>query len=314
MLRVPELEEPPPREAEGADRGRVERNRSDVPAEQLAEPGLACPCARGRPAPRLRLGNVPADPEHQEGRRHADQEDPPLGGRVGEVGEEGHDARREDDAEVDAGLEHRGQPGAPAGRPRLREEAGPDGPFPADAEGSQKPEYHELPPRVRRGAEARAEGVGQDRERERLAPADAVAEPAKKSAAERPADQERRLDIGGLLLYPGIRAARGAQQVDDEGRGDQRVQVDLQPVEEPAEPCRDPGLPLPRGDAAKAFGFGGHSLFPGVTSSGRPRRPGPPPGGRQGRGTGCRRRMTGRCGGRTGRSPGRRRARRRCRA
>ena len=313
MLRVPELDQPPSREAEGAHGAGVERHGCDFSPEEVRQRRLCRVPACGL-APCVGLGNLPADPEDEERGRDADQEHPALGGRVGQELQEGHERRGDNDPQVDRRLEDRGQHRPPPGGPGLRKERGPDRPLPADPEGGQEPEQHQLPPGLRQRAKTRAERVGEDGQGKRPAAPQPVPEPAEEGAPERPADEEGRLDVGALLLHGGVAAPVRAQQEHDKRRRDERVEVELQPVKEPPEPRRRPRLPLPGCDAGEARGAGSHAR-PAVTSSspaGRPPRPAPPRAAPPARGTGCRTHRRGRSCGRTSRTRDRRRARRRC--
>ena len=71
------------------------------------------------------------------------------------------------------------------------------------------------------------------------------------------------MNPGTFLLHQRIgrvEAADGAgleEQLRDEWRGDQRVEMHVQPVEHPAQPGGDAGLPLARREVAQARRLGG---------------------------------------------------------
>ena len=161
-------------------------------------------------------------------------------------------ARGQQDADVDAGLEHGGDPGPPAARPGLRQQRGADRPLAADAQRGQESDDQQLPPRLREEGQAGEERVGEDRQAERAAAADPVADAAEEAAAERPADQERRLDPRAVPADDLVPRVGHADQLGDERGRDQDVEVHVQAVEQPAEPGGDPRLPLVRREVAQA--------------------------------------------------------------
>ena len=123
----------------------------DLAAEQVGDAGCcALRLALGR-VPFVGLGDLAADPEHEQGRQHADQED--HAGALARQQE--RRARGQQDADVDAALEHGGDPRPPAAGPRLRQQRGPDRPLAADAEGRQESHDEQLPPRLHEKGQAR---------------------------------------------------------------------------------------------------------------------------------------------------------------
>ena len=71
-----------------------------------------------------------------------------------QIGQEEDGQRREHDADVHAGLEHRGHPRPPALGPRLGQQRRPNRPLAADAERRQEAEDEQLPPRLREERQA----------------------------------------------------------------------------------------------------------------------------------------------------------------
>jgi hypothetical protein len=128
----------------------------------------------------------------------------------------------------------------------------PDRPLAADPQGGQEPEEEELPPGLGEVGQPGEQGVGEDREHERPAAAEAVGDAAEEPAAQGPADQEGRLDVRAGELDLRVLEVFGPEQLGHERGGDEHVQVHVEPVEQPAEPGRDPGLPLPGRQVAQA--------------------------------------------------------------
>ncbi len=256
MLRIPEDEQPPGREAEGADHHGDPGGPGDVAAEQLPNAGVAMAGGLLRLHPSLGFGHLPSDPEHEQRRHHADKKHIAFRRRMREQRQQPDDGRGEQDAEIDAGLQDGGEPRPPGFGPGFRHQRRAHGPLAADAERGHEAEDHQLPPGLRRGAQPGAAGVGEHREREGAAAAQQVAQPAEERAARGPADEEGGLDVGGLLLDRRVGRAGGGEQVDDQRRGDQGVEVQFESVEQPAEPGGDAGFPLQGGDLAQAGGLG----------------------------------------------------------
>ncbi len=165
-----------------------------------------------------------------------------------------HRQRGQEHTDVHARLQHGGQPGSPAPRPGFRQQRRTDRPFPADAQGSDEPEEPQLPPCLGKCGQPREQGVGQDGQHQGACPANAVAEDPKEGAPQGPADQERRLNPGAVIS--GIRRVHlaGCKQLRDKRQGDQDIEVHVQAVEEPAEPGRQPRLPLLRREIRKTIG------------------------------------------------------------
>ena len=218
------------------------RNRSAMPG------GASFACAPG-PVPFVGLGHFLANPENEQGRQHAHEEDH-AGAPAGE--QEGR-ARGQQNADVDTALEHGSDPGPPAAGPGLRQQRGADGPLAADAERGQEADDEQLPPRVREEGKAGEQGIGEDGQAQRPAPADAVADAPEETAPDRPADQERGLDPGAVPADVFIPCVGDANQLRDEGGRDQDVKVHVQAVEQPAEPGGDGRFPLVRREVAQAL-------------------------------------------------------------
>ena len=151
--------------------------RRTAPRNRSAMPGGASFAAPG-PVPFVGLGHFLANPEDEQGRQHAHEEDH-AGAPAGE--QEGR-ARGQQDADVDTALEHGGDPGPPAAGPGLRQQRGADGPLAADAERGQESDDEQLPPRLREEGKAGEQGIGEDGQAQRPAPADAVADAPEETA------------------------------------------------------------------------------------------------------------------------------------
>ena len=190
---MPEHEGPPGGQRAGADDDRQHGRAADRAAEQVGDARRAAlPAAwpwRGRRPPFVRLGDVPADPEDQQRRQHADEEDRRGGG----VGQEEVGGARQQHADVDAVCSTAAIQGRHA-RPGLRQQRRPDRPFAADPQRREEPEDEQLPPGLREERQPGERGVGRDRQRQRPAAAEQVADAPEEPAAQRPADEERRLD------------------------------------------------------------------------------------------------------------------------
>ena len=156
-----------------------------------------------------------------------------------------------EDADVDAGLEHRRDPGPPSARPGFREQRRPHRPFAADAQRGQEPENQQVPPRLREEGQPGEGGVGQDGEAQRARPAQPVADAPEEPAAQRPAEHEPALDDRAVMAHARVGGAGGPEQLRDERRGHQRVKVHVQPVERPAQPRGDARAPLLARDLAQ---------------------------------------------------------------
>jgi hypothetical protein len=105
---------------------------------------------------------------------------------------------------------------------------------------------------VRRVGEAGEDRVGEDGEAEGAAAAEPIAQAPEEAATQGPPGEERRLDPRALLAHGGVGGAGGGEQLHHEGRGDERVEVHVQAVEQPAQPGRDAGLSLRGGQVAQA--------------------------------------------------------------
>src|SRR5438105_14990495 len=81
--------------------------------------------------------------------------------------------------------------------------------------------------------------------------AEAIGEASEKAPAQRPAEEESSLDPRAVEPDQRIPATGNAQQLGDERSGDQHVQVHIEAVKQPAEPRRDAGFPLLRGEIAQ---------------------------------------------------------------
>ena len=107
-----------------------------------------------------------------------------------------------------------------------------------------------MPPGLRKERQPREAGIGQDRERQRPAAAQHVANAAKERSADGPADQERGLDDGTMHADGGI-VLRHHHKLRHKGRRDQRVEMHVETVEHPAQPCGESGTALLRRQIAK---------------------------------------------------------------
>ena len=255
MLRLPEEKQPPCRETEGADEGRAERRGPHAATEQGERARLLLHGGAG-PLPGVGFGDVAADPEHEKCRQHADEKHPALRAGRHVAYQQAHEDRAAEHPDVHAGLEHRGHPRAPGFRPRLGQQRRADRPLTTDAERGHETEDHELPPGLRQRAQAGADRIREHRQRKRAAAPEHVPQSPEKCATQRPADEKRRLDVGALFLDGRIRRVGRMQELHHEWRGNQRVEMQFEAVEQPAKPRGDAGLPLPGGDFAEVFGLG----------------------------------------------------------
>src|SRR5439155_14503254 len=119
-------------------------------------------------------------------------------------------------------------------RPRLREQRGANRPLASNAESGQKPENQEMPPAMRKTREPGEESVRQDRERQRAATSEKIAEAAEETAAQRPAEEKPALDDARVPAHAGIAGALDGQELRDERRIHQRVKVHVEAVEGPS--------------------------------------------------------------------------------
>ena len=101
--------------------------------------------------------------------------------------------------------------------------------------------------------QAGEQGVGEDGQAQRPAPADAVADATEETTPNRPADQECGLDPGAVPADVLIPCVGDADQLRDEGGRDQDVKVHVQAVAQPAEPGGDTRLPLVRREVARLW-------------------------------------------------------------
>ena len=216
----------------------AERDRQDFAAEEVGDSRFFCSSLCLGVVPFLRLRHVPPNPEHEQRREHADEENPARVLRGHEIDREAG----EEDADIHPGLKHRRDPRTPARRPRFGKQARADRPFAADAERGEKAEDEQLPPGLREARETGESGVGENGEAQRAAAPELVADASEESAAERPADEERRLNPRALLFHKRIVGAVRADELHHERRRDERVEMHVQPVEHPAEPRGEAGL------------------------------------------------------------------------
>ena len=100
-----------------------------------------------------------------------------------------------------------------------------------------------MPPLLCEERQAGEAGVGQNGECESATAAEDIAQAAKESAAERPADEEGGLNDGTVRADRGI-GFRNEHELRHERCGDERVEVHVQAVEHPAEPCGESGTAL----------------------------------------------------------------------
>ena len=248
MLRVPEHERPVRRQGHRADEDRQDRDPADVAPEEVEQAGPA-----GRRLARAACHSSGSGTSWRIQKTRSAGRTPTRNTRRGfwPASSEGRD-RGQQDAEVDPRLQDRRDPGPPVLGPRLREQRRADGPFSPDAERGHEPEDEQVPPRLRERREPREERIRQDRQAERPAPPQAIADQPEEPAAERPAEQEGRLDERAVPPHPLVPRVVDEQQLRDERERDQRIQVHVQPVEQPAEPGRDARLPLLGREVAQA--------------------------------------------------------------
>ena len=155
-----------------------------------------------------------------------------------------HRDRCSENAEVHSGLQYGRNPRSPGARPSLDEKGSADSPFAADPKRRNKTENHQLPPRLRRRAQTRAERVRQNGESERATPSEKVAETSEKRASYRSTDKKRSLDVGAFFFNRLVVGARRIQQLHDQGCSDQRIKMKFESVEQPAQPSGEAGFPL----------------------------------------------------------------------
>ena len=229
---LPEHEAPVAGQRDRAEQGGDEGRPPDVRAEQ-AHHRRYLPLTLLR-RPLFRLGDFLADPERDEGGQDTDEEDPArLVARNLLQQEDGGD--RGEDAEIHGALEDGRDPRAPLLRPGLGKERSADGPFAADTERGEETEDHQLPPSLREERKAREQRVGQDGQDQRATAAEPVADDAEEGAAQGPAEQERRLDPRAVERHGRV-GLLDHEQLGHEDRGDERIQVQVEAVEEPTEP------------------------------------------------------------------------------
>ena len=197
----------------------------------------------GRP-PDLRLLDPPLDPEREEGRDDADEEDPspaPDG-----QDERGH-GRRRGIADGPRALDDAQGLAAVLGRPGLGDERGPAGPLPAHAEAEEDAEDGQHDDARGEAAGRREDGIDEDAGHQGLAAAEAVGEDAEDEAADGRGDEGQRAEKPRRRL--------GHAQVGHQRRQDHGVEHDVEGVEHPAERGGDerpPGVGrslLPPGEA-----------------------------------------------------------------
>ena len=145
--------------------------------------------------------------------------------------------------------------GRHCGRPCFRQERRPHGPLAANPQRGQKPKDHQVPPRVGKERQAGEDGVGKNGEHQRPAAAQSIADAPEE--CRRPAPSQRGTPPESTSAY---RPTDGScsftlQQVRHERRRHQRVQVHVEPVEQPAEPRRDSRPPLLRREVGQACDF-----------------------------------------------------------
>jgi hypothetical protein len=126
----------------------------------------------------------------------------------------------------------------------------------SDAERGEETEDHQLPPSLREERQAREQGVSQDGQDQRATTAEAVADDAEEGSAEGPAEQEGRLNPRAVERHGRV-SLGDQQQLGHEDGGDERVEVQVEPIEEPAEPGGEAGLLLVGRQLAELRGFGG---------------------------------------------------------
>jgi hypothetical protein len=96
-----------------------------------------------------------------------------------------------------------------------------------------------MPPALREKRQSGKGRVGQYGQTQRSRPAEAVADPAEKTAPKRPTQEECCLNNRAVMAYSGVGGGKGSKQLCNEGRGDQGVQMHIQTIESPAKPSGD---------------------------------------------------------------------------
>ena len=101
-----------------------------------------------------------------------------------------------------------------------------------------------VPPRLRKERQPGEGGVSQHRQAQRTRAAQPVADAPEEPAPQRPAQHEAALDDRTVAAHARVGGGGGPEQLRDERRGHQRVEVHVQPVERPAQPRGDARAPL----------------------------------------------------------------------
>ncbi len=238
VLQRPEHEGPVGGQRRGADQDREDRRPPHRAAEQVQDAGRCLLCLLFGRVPLFRLRHGAANPQDQQGRQDADQEHAAVGiGLAGGRDDRDQHARdhRQQHADIDRTLQDGGNPRPPAAGPSLGQQRRAHRPLAADAQRRQEAANHQLPPRLRKERQPGEQRVSQDGQDQRPRPSQPIAKPAEESAAQGPTDQKRRLDHGAVVADGVVRLTH-LQQLGDERRGDQRVQVHVQAVEQPTQP------------------------------------------------------------------------------
>ena len=195
--------------------------------------------------PPLGLRHKESDEEHQHGGESANEQDetPALLRDVKSHPDDSDERKSNVSRGADDSREHR----SAVFRPDLHDEGDAEGPFSAHAKRSHESESSEVPGLLREVRQAGEHRVAENAKAHRPHPSDAIAQPAKKDAAECCTDQKQRGDdphpvpdkcighhAGGLGLHLLQRRSR-----------DQRKDAHFQTVEHPAQKGGEQDQPRP---------------------------------------------------------------------
>ena len=108
-----------------------------------------------------------------------------------------------------------------------------------------------MPPGLREERQPREAGVGEDGERQCPAAAQHIANAAKERPANRPADQECGLDDGAMRADGGVTLWH-QHELRHKRRRDERVEMHVEAVKHPAQPCGESGTALLRRQVAQS--------------------------------------------------------------
>jgi hypothetical protein len=195
--------------------------------------------------PRLRFRNARADPQHEQGRQHAEHEHDAPGARTERANEE-PDQRGQEKSDSEAALHQAGALAAGVVRPHLGGDRGPGRPFRADRDADQETQERKRHPVPRKRAQSGDQRIGQDGIDHRPAAADIVGQDTAQNAADAPTKQRDRDDGPGIGRD--LRELRGIEQLaqrhpDREDQGESLIAV-----EHPAQIGGSERLPLDAGE------------------------------------------------------------------